>query len=113
VQQLLPGVSQFPQAADLIGKMKAISIAVKAPSDLQLDFQATSGSPRDALLLSQLLQISLLYRPQQSSQNNPDLSVVLSGARISANGNQLEVSLEVTDDQMLSLIEHDTFRMPL
>jgi hypothetical protein len=113
VRQLMPEAAKLPQARDLIGKMKDVSIAVKAPSDLELDFQATSGSPNDAQLLSQLLQVGFLYRQQQSNQSNPDLAKVLTGARVSANGNQLAVSFEVTSDQMLGLIEHDTFRMPM
>ncbi len=113
IEQLLPYVANFPQGRDLIAKMKQVSIAVKAPSEIELDFQAAAASPNDALLLSQLVQVGLLYKQQQSKQDNSGLGTILSGARVSANGNQLELSLEVDDDQVLSLIEHDAFRLPM
>ncbi len=113
IEQLLPDVANFPQGRDLIAKMKQVSIAVKAPSDIELDFQAAAASPNDALLLSQLVQVGLLYKQQQSKQDNSGLGTILSGARVSANGNHLELSLEVDDDQVLSLIEHDAFRLPM
>jgi hypothetical protein len=113
VQQLLPGVAKFPQGRDLLAKIKEVSISVKAPSDLELDFQAAAASPNDALLLSQLVQVCLLYQQQQTKQNDSGLGDILNGARVSANGNRLEGSLEVNDDQVLSLIEHDMFRLPM
>ncbi|MGH9562059.1 MAG: hypothetical protein ACRD3S_11455 [Terracidiphilus sp.] len=105
--------AKFPQGRDLITKMKEISIAVKAPGDIELEVQAVAASPSDALLLSQLLQAGLIYRQQASSRDNPDLSRILTRARLSANGNRLEFSLGMDDDQVLSLIEHDTFRVPM
>lgn len=113
VGQLLPEVAKFPQGRDLIAKMKGVSIAVKAPSDIQLDFQAVAASSNDALLLSQLVQVGLLYKQQQAKQSDSGLSGILSRVRVTANGNRLDLSLEVDDDQVLGLIEHDAFRLPM
>lgn len=104
-------ISRFPQARELITTLQGISFVLKAPSDLEIDVQATSSSPANAQLVSQVLQLGLLYRQQQAKQENSELAAVLTGARISANGNQVGMSLEVTDDQMQSLIEHDLFRL--
>jgi hypothetical protein len=112
VEQLLPNVAKFPQGHDLIAKMKGVSIAVTAPSDIQLHFQAVAASSNDALLLSQLVQVGLLYK-QQAKQSDSGLGGILSRARVLANGNRLDLSLEVDDDQVLGLIEHDTFRLPM
>jgi hypothetical protein len=113
VQQLLPDLAKFSQARDLIGKMEGVSIAVKDPSDIELDFQAMAASPNDALVLSQLFEAGLLYKQQQSIKSNSGLSQILDRARVSSNGVSLELSIDVDDDQVLSLIEHDTFALPM
>jgi hypothetical protein len=60
-------------------------------------------------VLSQLLEVGFLYQQYQSNQSNPDLAEILTGASIALSGDQVEVSIRLTDDQMLSLIEHNTF----
>jgi hypothetical protein len=112
IGQLIPEVSAFPQSQDMIGKMKELLIVVKAPSNIQLDMQAASASSNDALLISQLLQAGMLVRQYQTQgQNNPALSNLLGALQISADGNLLDVSLNLTSDQLISLIEHNTFTM--
>jgi hypothetical protein len=111
IAQLIPEAASFPQSRDLIGKMKELLVTVKASSGMEIDFQASSASPSDALLLSQLLQAGLLYRRYRSSQDDSGLSQILDGVRVAYNGSLLEMSLALTDDQMLSLIEHNTFTL--
>ncbi len=113
VEQLLPDVAKFAQGRELIAKMKEVSIAVKASNDIELNFQAVAASPNDALFLSQLVQVGLMYKQQKAKQEYSDLGEILSGAWVSASGNLLEMSLEVSDDQVLSLVEHDAFRLPM
>ena len=110
IGQLVPEAANFPQSRDLIGKMKELLIVVRASSGIELDFQAASASREDAILVSQLLQAGvLLRRYQTNTENNPTLAQLLDTLRITANGNLLDVSLDLTDDQLISLIEHNTF----
>jgi hypothetical protein len=111
VQQLVPEMMKFPQANDLVGKLKQLLISVRASDDIQLDFKADSGSPGDAIVLSQLLEASMLSKRYQSGQDHPDLAKVLDGMVITPFGNQLDIWLTVTDDQMQSLADQNTFSL--
>ena len=50
-----------------------------------------------------------MRRYQAKDGANPDLATVLDGLRLGANGNSLDISLALTNDQVISLIEHNTF----
>jgi len=113
VQHLVPEMMKFPQANGLVGKLKNLLISAKASDDIELDFQVDSASPSDAILLSQLLEAGMLYRRFQASQDNPDLAKILDGIRITPDGSHLDLSLNMTEDQMLSLIERNTFRLSM
>jgi hypothetical protein len=110
INRLVPQAANFPQSRGLIDKLKNVLITVKAQDDIEIDFQAASPSPADAVLLSQLLQAGVLMRRYQAKDGaNPDLATVLDGLRLGANGNSLDISLALTNDQVISLIEHNTF----
>jgi hypothetical protein len=110
VTQLVPEAANFPQAHDMSQKMKQLLITVKAPSDIEVNLQVATASPEDALLFSQLLQAGILMRQYQAgTTNNPELVKLLGSINISASGDLLKVSAVLTDDQLISLIEHDTF----
>jgi hypothetical protein len=108
-QQLIPEASAFPQAKELFGKMNEVLVTLKVSSDFELDFQGATASSDDAVLLSQLLQAGLLYRQYEVMQTNPDLAKILGGISVASNGVRLSLSISLTDDQVLSLIEHNTF----
>jgi hypothetical protein len=110
IGQLVPEAASFPQSRDLLGKMKELLIVARTSDDIELEFQTASDSKEDALLLSQLLQAGVLLRRYQTSNaNNPQLAQLLDAARISAEGDALDVSFNLTNDQVSSLIEHNTF----
>ena len=112
VEHLLPEVMKYPQANDLVGKLKELLIRVRASDDVGLNFQMDSASETDAIILSQLLEASMLEKRHRASQNNPDLAKILDGAVISPfDTSHLDISLNMTDDQMLSLIEHNTLSL--
>jgi hypothetical protein len=113
VQHLVPEAMKFPQANGLVGKLKNLSISAKTSDDIELDFQVDSASPSDAIVLSQLLEASMLSRRYQASQDNPDLAKILDGMRITPDGSHLDFSLNMTDEQMSSLIERNTFRLSM
>ncbi len=109
INQLVPEAASFPQSRDLIAKMHEVLITVSVSSNIEIDFQFASASSNDANLLSQLLEVGVLYRRYESGKSNPELTNILDGLRISANGDRLELSLYLTDEQVVNLIEHNTF----
>jgi hypothetical protein len=48
-------------------------------------------------------------RKYEAKANNAGLDMLLGSVRISANGNKLNVSCELTDDQLIGLTESNTF----
>ena len=111
VQHLAPGLMKFPQANDVVVKLKELSISVKASDNVQFDFRVNSESSRDAVVLSQLLEASLISQRHESGQDHPELAKVLDGMVITPRGNQLEIRLTVTDDQMRGLADQNTFSL--
>ena len=109
LQQLVPEASQFPQAAQLTGRLQAMLINVDAGSGLEAKFQAVCKTPNDANLFAAILQGGIMYRRFQESQSNSELATVLDGARIAPRGDRLEIRVALTDDQMNALIQSSTF----
>jgi hypothetical protein len=113
LQQLAPEVEQFPEAAKLASRMHNMLINVNAGSGIDGKFQAICGSTEDANTLAQLLQAGLLYKRYQASKENPDLADMLDKARIAPAGDRVVLNMTLTDDQMASLIKHNTFALKM
>ena len=109
MQQLVPETSQFPAANQLTSKLKAMTISVKGGSGVDAKFEAVCGSADDANTFAALLQAGLMYRKYQVGSSNPDLGALLDSAQIAPAGDRLAVKLNLTDDQMQSLIKRNTF----
>jgi hypothetical protein len=109
MQQLVPETAQFPAAAQLTSKLKAMTISVKGGSGVDAKFEAVCGSTDDANTFAALLQAGLMYRKYQVGNSNPDLGALLDSAQIVPAGDRLDVKLSLTDDQMQSLIRRNTF----
>ena len=62
MQQLVPETSQFPAAAQLTSKLKAMTISIKGGSGVDAKFEAVCGSTDDANTFAALLQAGLMYR---------------------------------------------------
>src|ERR1700674_3040295 len=73
MQQLVPETSQFPAAAQLTSKLKAMTISIKGSSGVEATFEAVCGSSDDANTFAALLQAGLMYRKYQVGNSNPDL----------------------------------------
>ncbi|MCU1343638.1 MAG: hypothetical protein JWN92_3061 [Candidatus Acidoferrum typicum] len=111
VKRLVPEIMKFPQANDVVMKLKQLSISLKAADNMQIDMRVNSASAKDAVVLSQLLEASMLSRRHQSAQDNPELAKILDGMAIAPSGNQLNIRLTVTDDQMRGLGDQNTFSL--
>ena len=109
MQQLVPETSQFPAAAQLTSKLKAMTISIKGSSGVDAKFEAVCGSTDDANTFAALLQAGLMYRKYQVGNSNPDLGALLDSAQVAPAGDRLDVKLSLTDDQMQSLIKRNTF----
>lgn len=113
MQQLVPETSQFPAAAQLAAKLKAMTISVKGGSGIDAKFEAVCGSPEDANTFAALLQAGLMYKKYQVGNSNPDLGQMLDNTQITPAGDRLNLKLSLTDDQMLSLIRKNTFAVTM
>ncbi len=109
VRQMVPEATQFPQASKLLGKLTGLVISIQASSDLEAHFQLLSSSADDAATISQLLQAGVLLRQFEAKNSDPDLASLLGSVRIVPNGEGLEVSFSVSNDQLMSLIKRNTF----
>ena len=113
MQQLAPEAAQFPQAQQLVSRLRALSIQIIAGSGVQARFQSVCASPDDANTFAALLQAGLLYKRYQVGNSNPDLASLLDSTSITPAGDRLNVRLTLTDDQMLSLIRRNTFAVTM
>jgi hypothetical protein len=113
MQQLAPEVQQFPDAAKLITRMKNMVISVNASSGIDGKFQAVCGSVDDANALGQLIQAGLLYKRYQAKTENPDLAQLLDQATVTPGGDRVVLRMTLTDAQMTSLIQHNTFALKM
>jgi len=113
MQQLVPETSQFPAAAQLVSKLKAMTISVKGGSGVDAKFEAVCGSTDDANTFAALLQAGLMYRKYQVGNSNPDLGAMLDSAQVVPSGDRLDVKLSLSDDQMQSLIKRNTFAVTM
>jgi hypothetical protein len=111
--QLVPQASQFPQAAAIIGRIRAMTITASADSGIDTHFQAVCSSTDDANLLSAALQAGLMYRRYQEAQSHPDLAGALDQVQVSPAGDRLKVDAPVTQDQLLALIRTKAFAAPM
>jgi hypothetical protein len=113
MQQLAPEVQQFPEAAKLVSNMQNMLINVTASSGIDGKFQAICGSTQDANTLAQLLQAGLLYKRYQASKDNPEFAEMLDKASVAPSGDRVTINLTLTDEQMTSLIKHNTFALKM
>ncbi len=113
MSQVLPEAAQFPEAAKIITRVKAMTIEVLADRGVDTRFHSVCGSPDDANTLSQLIQAGILYRRYQESKTNPDLAQALDGATVSARGDRLNIGLALSDEMMLALLRRNTFAVKL
>jgi hypothetical protein len=113
MQQLAPEVEQFPEAAKLITRMQNMIISVNAGDGIDGKFSAICGSVDDANALGQLIQAGMLYKRYQASKENPDLAQMLDQASVTPAGDRVVLRLSLSDAQMTSLIQHNTFALKM
>ena len=113
MQQLFPETGQFPQAAAIVERLKAMTISVDASSGVNAKFQAVCNSTDDANLLGAAFQAGLMYKRYQEAQANPDFAKVLDGVSVVPAGDRLKVEAPVSEAQLGSLINTRIFAVPM
>lgn len=113
MQQLAPEIQQFPEAAKLVTRMQNSVINVDAGTGLDIKIQAICGSPDDANVLGQLMQAGFLYKRYQAQKDNPDLAQLLDQVHITPAGDRVSMRTSLSNDQMSSLIKHNTFAIKM
>src|SRR4029077_4764518 len=101
MQQLAPEAGQFPQAQQLVSRLRALSIQISAGSGVEARFESVFDTPHDANAFAALLQAGLLYKRYQLGTSNPDMAALLDSTRITPAGDRLELSVSITQDLLL------------
>ena len=113
MQQLLPQVSQFPQAGQIIERMRAMVFSIEADSGVNAHIQAVCATTDDANLGAAALQAGLMYRRYQEASTNQDLAKLLDGVRVQPAGDRLKIEVSVSDEQISGLIKSRVFAVPM
>jgi hypothetical protein len=113
LQQMLPEVASAKQSTVLFQQIHAMIISVDTSSGVRTRFRAVCGSPDVANNLAALLQAGILYRRYQVSQSNPELAKMLGQAQVSPSGNQLDLSIDLSQSELIKLIEQHTFEVKM
>ena len=66
------------------------------------------ASSDDANTFAALLQAGLLYQRYQVTNSNPHLAAMLDQAEVTPSGDRLDVTLGLTDDQAVDLVQRST-----
>jgi hypothetical protein len=106
--QLLPESGSFPDITKLLSRMRAMTIVVDGDDQLDAELDV-SAAPEDAVPLTQIMQAGLLLRQFQASQEDPPFAKILQNVTIVPAGTGIQITFELTSDQMVSLIQHNTF----
>src|SRR5260370_14822619 len=90
MQQVAPEAAQFPQAQQLVSRLRALSLQIVAGSGVQARFQSVCATPDDANTFAALLQAGLLYKRYEIGRSEPDLPALLPSAHITPAGDSLD-----------------------
>jgi len=100
----LPGLAQ---GAALQSIQQAVA-GVKFGATVVVTAQAQADTPQDATALAGLLQLAVNLAQAQTSQQNPQAGLLLKSLTATAQGNTLNVTLSVPQDQIQQLVKPGT-----
>jgi hypothetical protein len=113
MQQLVPETSQFPQAQQLVAKLRAMTIEIISGTGVEAHFDAVCATPDDANTFAALLQAGLMYQKYQVQGTNPDLAAMLDSTSVLPAGDHLAIRLKLTNEQVQGLIQRNTFAVKM
>lgn len=109
MQQLIPLIAKLPQSQQLLSTVHAFTLEIDADRGTQSSFEAVCASSDDAKTLAALLQAGLLYQSSHSGASIEEVSALLNQAKVGASGDRLDVTLQLADDQVVALLQHNSF----
>ncbi len=113
LRQMLPEVASSQQTTPLLEKIQAMTISVSASSGVQTQFEAVCDTPEDANNFAALLQAGILYQRYESGASNPGLAQMLQQTQVNPRGDRLDINLDLTQDQLNTLIAQRTFAVKM
>jgi hypothetical protein len=109
MQELVPLVEQFSQSQELLSKVRAFTLEIDADRGTQSRFEAVCASSHDADTFAALLQADLRYQGSRAGKSNQDVAALLDQAEVASSGDRLDVTLDLTDDQVVGLFLSNSF----
>ena len=113
IGRLMPEAAQFPGAADLLARVKSMTIMVQMDTGLDAQVTPQCASAGDAITLAQLLQAGLLYKRYQVATNDPDAARAIDATSISADGDHLKIHTQLSDDLLQTLLQRNAFALQM
>jgi hypothetical protein len=107
MQAILPGLAGFSQSLQLFSTVHAFTLEIDADRGTQSIFEAICASPDDADMFATLLQTAMLYQASRADQPNQNMTALLSQAKVAASTDRLHVTLALTNDQVVDLLQHN------
>jgi hypothetical protein len=109
MQELVPLLEQFPQSQQLLSKVRAFTLEIDADHGTQSRFEMVCASSDDADIFASLLQADLRYHGSRAGKSNQDLTDLLNRAEVASSGDRLDVTLDLSDDQVVGLLQSNRF----
>jgi hypothetical protein len=107
MQVILPALAGFSQSQQLFAKVHAFTIEIDTDLGIQSTFEAICASPDDAGTFAALLQAAMLYQSSRIDQPNQDMTALFSHAKIAASTDRMDVTLALTNDQVVDLLQRN------
>lgn len=105
MQAILPSLAGFSQVQQLFSKVQAFTIEIDADRGTRSTFEAICASPDDAHTFATLLQTALLYQASLPDQSKQGVTALLSQAKVAASADRLDLTVALTDDQVVGLLQ--------
>ena len=109
ISRLLPDVQQFPGAEQFLNRISGMTIAVQTDPGVDAQITPHCASTDDAITLAQLLQAGLLFKRYQVKQYNEDMAKAIDATTVSADGNNLKIRAQFSNDLLIALLRSNAF----
>jgi hypothetical protein len=113
IGRLMPEAAQFPGAADLLARVKSMTVTIQMDTGLDAQVTPQCASTGDAMTLAQLLQAGLLFKRYQAATANPDVARAIDATSISADGDNLKIRTQLSDDLLQTLLQRNAFTLQM
>jgi hypothetical protein len=102
-------LNAFPQSQALLSELRAFTLEIDADAAIRSRFEAVCASSGDADTFATLLRADQQYQRSAAGNTNQDMSGLLEQATVASSGDRLDVTLDLTDDQVAGLFQHNGF----